>query len=115
MPLFSLLHRFYEVDTTGEILVDGQRVFRGITQESLWNAIATVPQDTALFNRSLLENIRYGRPDASDDEVLARSHGRAMQFIHRESASGAKPPSSVTADCDFPAASASASRSPVPF
>ncbi len=57
--LFSLLQRFYEVQS-GEILIDGQSINR-ITQESLWSAIATVPQDTALFNRSLLDNIRYGR------------------------------------------------------
>ncbi len=78
--LFSLLHRFYDVDG-GEILIDGQRVTR-ITQESLWNAIATVPQDTALFNRSLLENIRYGRPDASDDDVRrAAMDARCSSFI----------------------------------
>jgi ATP-binding cassette, subfamily B, bacterial len=78
--LFSLLHRFYDVDA-GEILIDGQRVTR-ITQESLWNAIATVPQDTALFNRSLLENIRYGRPDASDDDVWrAAMDARCSSFI----------------------------------
>jgi ATP-binding cassette subfamily B protein len=78
--LFTLLHRFYDVDE-GDILIDGQRI-RRITQESLWNAIATVPQDTALFNRSLLENIRYGRPDASDDEVWrAAMDARCNSFI----------------------------------
>jgi ATP-binding cassette subfamily B protein len=78
--LFTLLHRFYEVDG-GDIRIDGQRISR-ITQESLWNAIATVPQDTALFNRSLLENIRYGRPDASDEEVWrAAMDARCNSFI----------------------------------
>jgi ATP-binding cassette subfamily B protein len=78
--LVSLLHRFYEVDD-GEILIDRQRITR-ITQESLWNAIATVPQDTALFNRSLLDNIRYGRPDASDDDVWrAAMDARCSSFI----------------------------------
>ncbi|MDQ8729745.1 ABC transporter ATP-binding protein [Bradyrhizobium sp. LHD-71] len=78
--LFTLLHRFYDVDG-GEILIDGQRISR-ITQESLWNAIATVPQDTALFNRSLLENIRYGHPDATDDEVWrAAMDARCNSFI----------------------------------
>ena len=78
--LFTLLHRFYDVDA-GEIMIDGQRIDR-ITQESLWQAIATVPQDTALFNRSLLENIRYGRPDASDDEVWrAAMDARCDKFI----------------------------------
>jgi ATP-binding cassette, subfamily B, bacterial len=78
--LLTLLHRFYDVDQ-GEILIDGQRISR-ITQESLWDAIATVPQDTALFNRSLLENIRYGRPDASDDDVWrAAMDARCSSFI----------------------------------
>jgi ATP-binding cassette subfamily B protein len=78
--LFTLLHRFYELDG-GDIRIDGQRISR-ITQESLWNAIATVPQDTALFNRSLLENIRYGRPDASDEEVWrAAMEARCNSFI----------------------------------
>ncbi len=78
--LLTLLHRFYEVDQ-GEVLIDGQRINR-ITQDSLWNAIATVPQDTALFNRSLLENIRYGRPDASDDDVWrAAMAARCDTFI----------------------------------
>jgi ATP-binding cassette subfamily B protein len=78
--LFTLLHRFYEIDR-GEILIDGQRISR-ITQESLWHAIATVPQDTALFNRSLLENIRYGRPDASDEDVWrAAMDARCNTFI----------------------------------
>jgi ATP-binding cassette subfamily B protein len=78
--LFTLLHRFYDVDG-GEIRIDGQSVSR-ITQESLWNAIATVPQDTALFNRSLLENIRYGRPDASDEEVWrAAMDARCNSFV----------------------------------
>jgi ATP-binding cassette subfamily B protein len=78
--LFTLLHRFYDIDK-GEIRIDGQRISR-ITQESLWNAIATVPQDTALFNRSLLENIRYGRPDATDEEVWrAAMDARCNSFV----------------------------------
>jgi ATP-binding cassette, subfamily B, bacterial len=78
--LFTLLHRFYDIDE-GEIRIDGQRISR-ITQESLWNAIATVPQDTALFNRSLLENIRYGRPDATDEEVWrAAMEARCNSFV----------------------------------
>lgn len=78
--LFALLQRFYDV-TSGDIRIDGQSVAR-ITQESLWNAIATVPQDTALLNRSLLENIRYGRPDATDEEVrAAAASARCDTFI----------------------------------
>ena len=65
--LFSLLQRFYDVQG-GRILVGGQDIAR-VTQESLRAAIAVVPQDISLFHRSIMENIRYGRPDASDDEV----------------------------------------------
>jgi ATP-binding cassette subfamily B protein len=78
--VFNLLHRFYDVDD-GEIRINAQRITH-ITQESLWDAIATVPQDVALFNRSLLENIRYGRPDASNDEVCrAAMDARCSSFI----------------------------------
>jgi ATP-binding cassette subfamily B protein len=53
-----------------------------VTQDCLLQAIATVPQDTALFNRSLLENIRYGRPDATDAEVTrAAIDARCSSFI----------------------------------
>lgn len=78
--LFSLLHRFYDVDS-GQILIEGHPIDK-IKQDSLWNAIATVPQDTALFNRSLLENIRYGRPDATNEEVWrAAMDARCSSFI----------------------------------
>jgi ATP-binding cassette, subfamily B, bacterial len=65
--LFTLLQRFYDVQD-GRILIDGQDISR-VTQESLRGAIAVVPQDISLFHRSILENIRYGRQDASDQEV----------------------------------------------
>ncbi|KFC71246.1 ABC transporter HlyB/MsbA family protein [Devosia sp. LC5] len=64
-----LLYRFYDV-TTGAITIDGQDL-RDITQESLRSAIGMVPQDTVLFNDSIGYNIRYGRPDATDEEVRA--------------------------------------------
>src|SRR3981189_408929 len=66
--LFSLVQRFYDVQS-GRILVGGQDIAR-VTQESLRAAIAVVPQDISLFHRSIMENIRYGRPDASDAAVL---------------------------------------------
>jgi ATP-binding cassette subfamily B protein len=66
--LFALLQRFYDVQG-GRILVGGRDVKR-VTQESLRAAIAVVPQDISLFHRSIMENIRYGRPDASDAEVF---------------------------------------------
>ena len=65
--LFALLQRFYDVQG-GRILLGGQDI-AGVTQESLRAAIAVVPQDISLFHRSIMENIRYGRPDASDAEV----------------------------------------------
>jgi ATP-binding cassette subfamily B protein len=65
--LVKLLYRFHDPDA-GEILLDGQKT-RGLTLASLRAAIAIVPQDTVLFNDTLLENLRYGRPGASDDEV----------------------------------------------
>jgi ATP-binding cassette subfamily B protein len=62
-----LLYRFYDV-IEGRITIDGQDL-RDVTQESLRAAIGMVPQDTVLFNDTIAYNIRYGRPDATDDEV----------------------------------------------
>jgi ABC-type transport system involved in Fe-S cluster assembly fused permease/ATPase subunit len=62
-----LLFRFYDV-TGGRILIDGQDL-RAVTQKSLRAAIGMVPQDTVLFNDTIRYNIRYGRWEASDDEV----------------------------------------------
>ena len=64
-----LLFRFYDV-TGGRITIDGQDV-RDVTQESLRAAIGMVPQDTVLFNDTIRYNIRYGRPEATDEEVAA--------------------------------------------
>ncbi len=65
--LAKLLFRFYDV-TAGEILIDGQNI-KQVSQHSLRSAIGVVPQDAVLFNDTLMENVRYGRPDASDEEV----------------------------------------------
>lgn len=65
--LVKLLFRFYE-PTSGQILIDDQDITT-VTQSSLRQAIGIVPQDTVLFNDTLIENIRYGRPGASDDDV----------------------------------------------
>src|SRR5690606_21275219 len=62
-----LIFRFYDIQK-GAILVDGQDV-RDVTQQSLRAAIGMVPQDTVLFNDTIAYNIRYGRPDASEEEV----------------------------------------------
>jgi ATP-binding cassette subfamily B protein len=78
--LFALLQRFYDLQD-GQILIDGQDIAR-VTQESLRDAIAVVPQDISLFHRSVIENIRYGRPDASNQEVLdAATAARCGDFI----------------------------------
>jgi ATP-binding cassette, subfamily B, bacterial len=78
--LFALMQRFYDLQG-GRILIDGQDISR-VTQESLRAAIAVVPQDVSMFQRSVTENIRYGRPDASDEEVLeAAFEARALDFI----------------------------------
>ncbi|MBI1364227.1 MAG: ATP-binding cassette domain-containing protein [Proteobacteria bacterium] len=63
----NLLLRLYDLDG-GAIEIDGQDI-AGVTQESLRESISTIPQDPMLFHRSLKENIRYGRVDATDDEV----------------------------------------------
>jgi ATP-binding cassette subfamily B protein len=77
--LFVLLQRFYDVNQGG-ILIDGQNISR-VTQQSLRAAISVVPQDISLFHRSILENIRYGRPTATDDEVLRAAIAARCDFI----------------------------------
>jgi ATP-binding cassette, subfamily B, bacterial len=74
------LQRFYDVQG-GRILIDGQNIAM-VTQESLRAAIAVVPQDASLFQRSVMENIRYGKPDATDDEVFdAALAAKTLDFI----------------------------------
>jgi ATP-binding cassette subfamily B protein len=76
----KLIQRLYDVDA-GQILVDGQDIAH-VSQGSLRRAIAVVPQDPALFHRTLSENIAYARPDATQDEVeLAAKRARAHDFI----------------------------------
>lgn len=65
--LFKLLFRFYDA-SEGEICIDGQSI-RTVSQDSLRSQIGVVPQDTVLFNTSIFENVRYGRIDATDEEV----------------------------------------------
>jgi ATP-binding cassette subfamily B protein len=79
--IFALLQRLYDPDT-GEVLIDGQNIAH-VTQESLRGSIAVVQQDISLFHRSLLENLRYGRPEASDEEVFrAVEAARCTEFIN---------------------------------
>jgi ATP-binding cassette, subfamily B, bacterial len=77
--LFVLLQRFYDVQH-GSITIDGQDISR-VTQQSLRQAISVVPQDISLFHRSILENIRYGRPNATDDEVLRAAIAARCDFV----------------------------------
>jgi ATP-binding cassette subfamily B protein len=80
--LLALLQRLYPAER-GRILIDGQDV-AALAQDSLRRAIAVVPQDISLFHRSILENIRYGRPDATDDEVIAAAcAAHCDDFIRR--------------------------------
>lgn len=77
--LLSVLQRMHDVKE-GHILIDGQDIAM-ITQESLRAAIAVVPQDISLFHRSLIENIRYSRPDASDEDVRKAAAAAHCDFI----------------------------------
>jgi ATP-binding cassette subfamily B protein len=77
--LFVLLQRFYDVDQ-GHVAINGQNIAH-VTQQSLRQAISVVPQDISLFQRSIMENIRYGRPTATDDEVLRAARAARCDFI----------------------------------
>ncbi|MBI5263787.1 MAG: ABC transporter ATP-binding protein [Bradyrhizobium sp.] len=77
--LFVLLQRFYDVKQ-GSITIDGQDISK-VTQQSLREAISVVPQDISLFHRSIRENIRYGRPNATDDEVLRAAIAARCDFV----------------------------------
>jgi ATP-binding cassette subfamily B protein len=80
--IVNLLTRFYEIDS-GQILIDGQDI-RQIKKTDLRQQLGIVLQDTFLFAGSVIENIRYGRLDATDDEVIAAARlANADQFIHR--------------------------------
>jgi ATP-binding cassette, subfamily B, bacterial len=80
--LFTVLQRYYDL-AAGRILIDGQDIAR-VTQQSLREAIAVVPQDISLFHRTVMENIRYGRPEATDEEVhAAATAARCVEFVER--------------------------------
>jgi ATP-binding cassette subfamily B protein len=73
--LMKLLFRFYDVND-GSICIDGQDI-KKVTLKSLRRAIGVVPQDTVLFNESIFENVRYGNPSSSDEEVY-----QAIKLAH---------------------------------
>ena len=78
----KLVQRLHDLQG-GRIVIDGQDVAH-VTQGSLRRAIAVVPQDPALFHRTLRENIAYGRPDATDEEIVSAARkARAHDFILR--------------------------------
>ncbi len=81
--LVNLLPRFYEI-LEGQILIDGYDI-RDLTQDSLRSKISLVPQETVLFSGTIKENIAYGRPDATEDEIIAaakaaQAHGFIMEL-----------------------------------
>ncbi|WP_333954726.1 ABC transporter ATP-binding protein [Psychrobacter sp. S4(2024)] len=78
--LVNLLLRFFDVDK-GKILIDGQAIDE-VTQESLRQQIGMVTQDTSLLHRTVRENIAYGRPDATDEQIIiAAKQAQAWDFI----------------------------------
>jgi ATP-binding cassette subfamily B protein len=80
--LVQLLSRVMDINS-GEIIIDGQDI-KDLRQRDLRKAIAYVPQEPLLFHRSLIENIRYGRPEASDEEVVAVAKmAHAHEFIQK--------------------------------
>ena len=89
--LVNLLLRFQDVQA-GRILIDGQDV-RGVTQDSLRQHIGMVTQDTSLLHRAMRDNILYGRPDASDAEMIAaaeraEAHDFILELSDREGRTG---------------------------
>jgi ATP-binding cassette subfamily B protein len=80
--ILALLQRLYEPES-GRILIDEQDITE-VTQHSLRHAIAVVHQDISLFHRSVLENLRYGNPDATEEEVYrAAEMACCTEFINR--------------------------------
>ncbi|CAH0155696.1 Putative multidrug export ATP-binding/permease protein SA1683 [Pseudomonas koreensis] len=89
--LINLLLRFYDVDR-GEIRIDGQNIAK-VTQDSLRSVIGMVTQDTSLLHRSIRDNIAYGRPDATDEDIRraavnAQADGFISQLSDKQGHSG---------------------------
>ena len=77
--VLALLQRFREADA-GRITIDGRDITT-LKQESLADTISVVPQDVMLFHRSVMDNIRYGKPDAPEEEVMAAAAAAGCDFI----------------------------------
>jgi ATP-binding cassette subfamily B protein len=88
--LIHLLQRLYDVQS-GEVLIDGQRLTE-VGQDSLRAALAVVPQEITLFHRTLMENIRFARPDASDEEVYAAARAACCDSFIRATPEGYNTP-----------------------
>lgn len=84
--LINFMPRFYDPDR-GRILIDGQDI-RGVTLESLRRQTAYVSQDVILFNDTIKNNIRYGTPDATDEEVVAAAKAAAADTFIRQMENG---------------------------
>ena len=85
-PSRRILFRFYDIQS-GRVTIDGQDI-RDVTQKSLRSAIGMVPQDTVLFNDTIAYNIRYGRPDATEEEVDRGRASGADRQLHPRPAAG---------------------------
>jgi ATP-binding cassette, subfamily B, bacterial MsbA len=86
--VLSLIPRFYDADPTGgAVLIDGQDV-RGVTLASLRAQMALVSQEVALFDDTILSNIAYGRPAATEAEIVAAAQGAAADEFIRNLAEG---------------------------
>ena len=80
--IVKLLFRFYD-PIAGRVVIDGQDI-KQVSQQSLRKAIGIVPQDTVLFNDNIFENVRYGNPDANDEQVWqAIKHAHLYDFINK--------------------------------
>jgi ATP-binding cassette subfamily B protein len=78
----NLILRLFDI-SSGQIMIDGQDIAK-VTQDSLRENISMIPQDTSLFHRTLMENIRYGKPTASDEEVIeASKRAHCHEFVLR--------------------------------
>ena len=109
--IFALVQRFYDIQA-GRILINGQDVTQ-VTQQSLREAIAVVPQDISLFHRTLIENIRYARPEATTTRSGRPRKRPAAASSSRSCRRGSTRWSEIAASA-CRAGSASASPSPAP-
>ena len=110
--LINLIPRFYDV-TGGSVTIDGVDV-RAMTQEDVWKVVGVIPQQAFLFSGTVASNLRYGAPDATDDDLWhALTVAQGKTFVEEMPESSRRPSPRVARTC--PAASASAWPSPGPW